>query len=937
MSSKKYPVNLPQTSFSMKADLAQKEPVWLESWAKADLYRKALAARAGSAKYILHDGPPYANGPIHMGHALNKTLKDIIVRYKTLAGFQAPYVPGWDCHGLPIEQALLKELKISKKEAAADPVAFRKKCREFVLRMVEVQKKDFVRLGILGDWDNPYITMEPPYASKIVEAFIRLYQQGYIYKGLKPVYWCLHCETALAQAEIEYKEKTSPSIYVAFPIEGKPDYSVLIWTTTPWTLPANRAAVVHPKAVYAVIELDDGRRVIVAERLKDRLAQLLGGRFSGETFTAAQMSGWTLASPLAKRSVPVIADEEVSLEEGTGIVHSAPGHGDIDFLWGQRFKLEVASPVNETGAFTPEAGWAELTGRRVSEEETTRLLLSLLGQRLLSSSTTTHSYPHCWRCKNPVIFRATEQWFLSIEHNDLRRKILAAIEETAWLPPGSKERIRSMVGLRPDWCLSRQRIWGAPIPILYCKSCNRINDEKKLFEVLVAKIAAEGEDFWFDPAGVFLNDLGERFPCACGSRQFVRDANILDVWMDSGVSWFAVAQAQEALAYPADIYLEGSDQHRGWFQTSIITAAALTGRAPYRAVYTNGWVLDEQGRAMHKSLGNVVSPQDIVQKWGADVLRLWAASTASIEDVRISPRLMELYADHYRKLRNTLRFILGNCHGFDPHRHGVPTWDHLERFERWALSDLNGVIKECREGYETQDFPRVLRALLKFSIHDLSNFYFDISKDRLYTFKPDDPDRRATQSVLFVIGHYLIAMLAPICPFTAEEAYAELLALCSQREPAMLANVKLPFPEAAHLLKFPIACADWDDDDLKQQTPIILAIRETVHKKLDEMRKDGILGSSLQAKVAVEVSRKNYGVLRLWQSFLSTVLMVSDVDLKEGPVDDDKSAVTVSKTEGAKCERCWIYHPSVGSDPRDPNLCPKCVSVLYAKEAVGEK
>lgn len=930
---KQYPVNLPQTAFSMRADLPQKEPVWLDSWAKAGLYRKTLEARKEGQQFILHDGPPYANGAIHMGHALNKVLKDIVNRYKNLSGYRTPYIPGWDCHGLPIEQALLKELKISKKEAMADPVRFRAKCREFALKMIHIQKQDFMRLGILGDWDNSYATMDQAYTAKIVDAFVRLYQDGYVYKGKKAVLWCIFCETALAAAEVEYQNKASASIYAAFPVvsghSGKGGYFVGVWTTTPWTLPANRAVCVNPKATYAVLTLPDGRHIVVAQSLQDKLVKLWGAKPGKEKFTAKEMLSWKLASPLAKLEVPVISDDSVSLEEGTGLVHTAPGHGEIDFEWGKKFKLPIVCPIDATGRFTDEAPWPELVGQRVSEEDTTKLLLNLLGDQLLRTETIQHSYPHCWRCKNPLVFRATEQWFMNIEHSDLRQRILKAIENTRWVPEGSQERIKAMVEQRPDWCLSRQRIWGVPIPIVYCEGCGKANGSQSIMRAISDKVEREGVDFWFEPKGLFLKELGERFPCPdCSGKNYQKDQNILDVWLDSGVSWLAVVEGQ-GLGFPADLYLEGSDQHRAWFQTSLITSVALKSVPPYRAVYTNGWVLDDRSRAMHKSLGNVVSPQEIVAKWGADVLRIWAAGSTAAEDARISPKLMEQHAERYKKFRNTLRFMLGNLHGFNPHEHGVKSYESLDRLERWALMNLSGLIEECRNSYESYDFPRVLRSLTEFAIHDLSNFYFDISKDRLYTFKEGDPDRRATQSVLFVTLHHFLTLMAPILPFTAEEAWLEMLGLLKERSPVMLLNVKFEFSDSCQLGRFPMACADWAGDDLKKETPPLLSLREDVHKKLDVLRKEGALGSSLEAKVGIEASSALHQTLQNWESLLPSVLVVSQIELREKPDLDGRAVVTVLKAEGKKCARCWCYHAGVGDDLRDPNLCAKCIRVLF--------
>ncbi|MBI4369715.1 MAG: isoleucine--tRNA ligase [Elusimicrobia bacterium] len=926
-----YPVNLPQTPFSMKADLAKKEPLRLKAWQESCLYEHLQEARSKRPIFMLHDGPPYANGPIHMGHALNKILKDMVVRYKTHAGFRAPYVPGWDCHGLPIEQALLKELRISKKEAMAKPVWFRQQCRDFVHRMLELQRTDFIRLGVLGDWFKPYVTQEAPYTARIVEAFIELFQKGYIYQGLKTVQWCLYCETALAAAELEYQEKTSSSIFVVFPIVGKKGYSLTVWTTTPWTLPANRMVMVNPEIFYAAIELSDGRKVISAEALAAGLAQRWKGKVTSERWSAQEMTQWKVQSPLAKQEVGVYAEAEVSATDGSGLVHSAPGHGDIDFIWGRKHGIKVASPVDASGRFTDEAPWAELQGKRVDDPETTKELLRLLGHQLLERADIRHSYAHCWRCKNPVIFRATEQWFLNIEHEGLRERIVNAIDETSWLPEVSRGRIRSMVEQRPDWCLSRQRIWGAPIAILECRSCGEVNRHSDLFRAIVEKIHAEGEDFWFDPESVFMGELGKKFPCQkCGKTDFVRDPNILDVWMDSGVSWYAVLKTNPELSYPSDVYLEGSDQHRGWFQTSIITAVALTGQAPYKTVYTNGWVLDDQGRAMHKSLGNVVSPQQIIAKWGADVLRLWAASASSTEDVRISERLMELHGETYKKLRNTLRYMLGNLYGFNPQKDAVADVKDMEPLERWALANLAQAVDACRKHYENYDFPAVLRTVVKFTIHDLSNFYFDISKDRLYTAKADDPARRATQTVLFVNLHYLLTMLAPVLPFTAEEGWEELGKKLGSREPVMAANVNLEFPIFCQETKFPMACADWAQNDLlSTQAPALLELREEVHKQMDGLRKNGTLGSSLEAAVKVQVSPEKLKLIEPWKPWLASFLVVSQAEVVSAATSNGHWHIEISKAPGAKCARCWTYRESVGQNSQAPDLCSRCAQVVF--------
>ena len=930
----------------MKADLPKREPALLEYWEGIKLYDKLLETHKQSAKFILHDGPPYANGPIHMGHALNKTLKDIILRYKSFCGFQTPYTPGWDCHGLPIEQALLKELKIGQKDARKDPVAFRKKCREFVLSMLEVQRDDFKRLGLIGDWAHPYITMELPYAAKIVEAFLKLYEKGYIYKGLKPVFWCINCETALAHAEIEYTDKSSPSIYVRFDVTepANKKLSLVIWTTTPWTLPANRAVCVHPKATYRVLTQEKGDHdLVVLDNLAEKLAKLFSAKITDQTYKGEELGRWKVTSPLApasKNPVPVIYDEGVELGEGTGIVHIAPGHGEEDFRLSKKFKnlnIEVASPVNSDGHFTEEVGNPNLAALRISEEKTKEKIFEELGTRLIHEDKIQHSYPHCWRCKKPVIFRATEQWFLNIEHENLRERILKAIEQTAWLPPTSKERIKSMVESRPDWCLSRQRIWGAPIPILYCKPCGYERNQDagqgaQMNQAIVKYISEKGEDAWFDPTSDFLSALGKQFPCPkCQSQEIVADTNILDVWMDSGISWFSVLESNEEKP-PADLYLEGSDQHRGWFQTSIITSCALNNQAPYKAVYTNGWVLDDQGRAMHKSLGNVVSPQNVVRSWGADILRLWASSAESLEDVRVSDRLMTAHAENYKKIRNSIRYMLGNLADFSPHEHGIGSYEKLEQTERWALLKLYDVITGTRAAYDQFGFSKVLHSIIEFSVHDLSNFFFDISKDRLYTFAPNDPDRRATQSVLYVIAHNYLRMLAPILPFTCEEAWQELAKSLKSKEPIVLCNVKLEFPQSIHLGTYPLACADWNNEALAADIKVLTEIRSLVNQNLDLARKNQGLGSSLAAKVEIASPEKIDKILQAWESRLPTIFLTSYVEVKKHP-DNNKTdcVVTISKAEGKKCARCWIYHIGVGDDPRDPDLCAKCALFVLGK------
>ncbi|MEK6543241.1 MAG: isoleucine--tRNA ligase, partial [Elusimicrobiota bacterium] len=773
-------------------------------------------------------------------------------------------------------------------------------------------------------------------ASRIIEAFVRLYQKGYVYKGKKTVFWCASCETALAQAEVEYAQKSSPSIYVAFDValpQEKADagYALLIWTTTPWTLPANRAVAVKPDGTYVALKGTDGKKYIVLAELADKVSALLGTERTSESYPATTLTTWKVKSPLADQDVPILPDPAVSIEDGTGLVHTAPGHGAEDFALGQRFGLEAACPVDGRGLFTEDTPFQELLHKSVTHPDTTRLLFSLLGKRLLKETAIQHSYPHCWRCKKPIIYRATPQWFLNMEHKRLRAEVIKAIGKTGWLPEASQERIKSMVETRPDWCLSRQRLWGAPIPILYCQACGDVNDTPGLFEHILAEFRVKGEDFWFAPDGAFLADWGQRFPCPkCKGKELLRDPNILDVWMDSGVSWLAVCKSNDTLTYPADFYLEGTDQHRGWFQTSIITAVALTGQAPYKTVFTNGWVLDDQGRAMHKSLGNVVSPQDIIKQWGADILRLWAASTESLVDVRVSPRLMDAHAENYKKIRNTIRYMLGNLCDFKPHGNGIKDLADLERLERYPLAKLNATIAKVNKAYTDNDFPGVLRALLDFSVHDLSNFYFDISKDRLYTFAVDDPDRRATQSVLFTILHCYVRMLAPILPFTAEEAWQRILNIMDCKDPLTLCGIALDAAESVHLTRLPQWQKPWENAAIVADLDMIGTLRTTVNQRMDVMRKEGVLGSSLEAQVTLTVPQSKYHTLASWEGLLPTIFIASEVVLAPGDkIIDDAIAIDIAKAKGNKCQRCWIYHECVGDDAREPGLCSKCIHVLF--------
>ncbi|MHB2026591.1 MAG: isoleucine--tRNA ligase [Elusimicrobiota bacterium] len=935
-------LNLPQTEFPMRGDLPKREPGILEFWAKINLYRKMRThqdSRPNSQGcFLLHDGPPYANGHTHIGHALNKILKDMTVKSRSLMGFASPYIPGWDCRGLPIETALLKEMKISKR-GIKDIPAFRRSASEFAERFIAIQKKEFMRLGCVGDWETPYKTMSREYEAKVLEAFRRLYAKDYIYRGLKPVYWCVTCETALAEAEIEYKDKTSPSIYAAFPIlksaiKELAGAEAMIWTTTPWTLPANRAVALNPDLKYVLISKGN-RKFIVAETRAEFIKKLIGADgASASAWSGAELTGthnspnnaqhqyklpYKTSAEMPEVPGPLIRTDYVTAEDGTGLVHTAPGHGPDDYQTGITFGLDIYSPVDASGCYNDQAP-EFLRNLKVFPEGNEAVIADLEKRGLLlARENIQHSYPHCWRCKNPVIFRATEQWFMKIAPApNGRSKLADAINTVNWMPEASKSRISSMVENRPDWCLSRQRVWGTLIPVLYCAKCSTPINDERVFRAIEDAVRREGDAFWFENPGSELaagsrgflpHDL--RCPDAfCGGRTFRRETDVLDVWMDSGASWFAVLgrNAEKPQDAPvADLYLEGSDQHRGWFQSSLVLSAALAGRAPYKSVLTHGFVLDERGRAMHKSAGNVVSPQDVIDKMGADVLRLWVAFADYGDDVRISDKLLEVPSEAYRKFRNTARYLLGNTFDFQPAKDAV-AFENLPELEKYVLIRLIALQKEIQEDYQNFRFRAAARKLIDFCAFDLSAFYLDIVKDRLYTFPATHPARRAAQTVMAECLTRLLLLAAPILSFTAEEAWQSGPKAWNQGDSVFLADLPLETRDGG------TASTNFTIQDRWKK---IRAARAAVQKILEEARTAKKIGSSLQAAVALSGGDAALLNAEAW----SEILLVSQVSLHGGA---GELQIVVSTIPTLKCARCWRYPKDVGAFPEHPELCGRC-------------
>lgn len=914
-------LNLPKTDFPMRGQLPQREPRILEYWKEIDLYTQAQDLTKGREQFILHDGPPYANGDIHLGHTLNKVIKDMIVKSKSMQGYDAPYVPGWDTHGLPIENKAIEQVGLDAQ--TKDVLGFRKACHDYAMSYVHIQKEQFKRLGVRGDWENPYLTLSPEFEAEEIGVFGAMAQKGYIYKGLKPVYWCPHDVTALAEAEIEYGEERSPSIYVKFPVkDGKGKVAedrtyFVIWTTTPWTLPANLAVALHKDVTYVVAKYGEDH-LIIAKDLVEAFGEATGmGMPEGivKEVLGADLEYVEASHPFYDRTSLVILGDHVTLESGTGVVHTAPGHGQEDYVVGQKYGLDILSPVDDYGKMTAEG----LVG--LSTDEANKVIGSWLEEKglLVHLSFITHQYPHCWRCKTPTLFRSTPQWFASID--GFRQAALEAIQnDIVFTPEWGRERIFNMVRDRSDWTISRQRTWGVPIPVFYCQGCDYIVMEEGTIARIQDIVREKGTDAWFAMAEKDL--LPEGYTCPkCGSSHFEKETDIMDVWFDSGSSHQGVLKIRPELRWPADLYLEGSDQHRGWFNSSLSTSVAMTGKAPYKGLLTHGFLVDEQGRKMSKSLGNGVDPLEVIEKQGADILRLWVSSTDYRSDVSVSPNILKQVADAYRKIRNTFRYILGNLHGFDPAQDRVAFADMVP-LDQWILMKTKDLVTEVTRAYNAYEFHVVYREIFNFCNLDLSAVYFDIIKDRLYSEPTESRARRSAQTVLYDIGLTLVRLLAPILAFTTEEVFTH-LDVADKPDSVQL----MGWPDFSDLTLSEDFVAKWDR---------LLDIRDEVAKPLEVARRDKVIGNSLDAQVLLSLPAEDAALLDQLGMSLEDFLIVSQAhvvderDLQDPWASEDISGllVQVSHAAGNKCPRCWKYTEDIGQDAQDPDICARCAGVL---------
>jgi isoleucyl-tRNA synthetase len=927
-------INLPKTDFPMKADLPQNEPKMLARWEELRIYEVIRESRKGAPLYVLHDGPPYANGPVHLGTAMNKCLKDFIVKSKTMAGFDAPYIPGWDCHGLPIE--IKVDEKLGGKKLQMDPLTVRKICREYAEKFLNLQRSQFKRIGVFGRWEEPYVTMSPEYEAAVVGTLFSFFEKDAIYKGLRPVYWCIHDRTALAEAEVEYEMHTSPSVWVKYRMRSNPsdvdpalagkDVSTIIWTTTPWTLPASMAVAFHPDEEYVAVTTNDGI-YIVAEKLLKETAEKCGfteldviARFPGRKLEHTKYQHPFL--PWEERQIAGVLAEYVTMDQGTGAVHTAPSHGADDFYTGVKYKLDQTCNVDSSGHLVQ--GLQEYKGETVFDANPK--IVELLKSRgvLLHHEKIEHSYPHCWRCHNPVIFRATEQWFISMESNmdgkgtTLRQRSLEETKKVKWDPAWGEERIGNMFATRPDWCISRQRVWGVPIAVFFCGEKHILNDPK-VHKAVVDLFAKEGADAWYRTPAEAIVPAGTKCP-KCGDTKFEKEMDIIDVWFESGSSYLSVQSNEEDFPWPSDMYLEGGDQYRGWFHSSMLCAIGAKNSTPYKSVITHGWTLDDEGRAQSKSLGNTTDPVEVAEKMGGEIIRLWASSVDFREDVVGSGKLMQQVAENYRKIRNTFRYMLGNLSDFDPAKNAVAFTD-MESIDRYMLQRTTEMASQVRRWYEDFQFHKVYQQLLTFCTVDLSAVYFDILKDRLYTSAPNSKARRSGQTALWKIGETLVRLAAPVMSFTSDEIWQYLPAVKDR-------------PKTVHVAKFwtPAEITGGADEDaqLKSDWETILRSRDEVNKALDNARNNKQIGGGLEAKVIVDAPGSVFPVLERYAEQLRYVYIVSAVELKKGAETNGTGTVkvTVERAPGTKCERCWNYSTHVGEYANYPTVCERCAKVL---------
>ncbi|MBW1914710.1 MAG: isoleucine--tRNA ligase [Deltaproteobacteria bacterium] len=922
-------LNLPKTKFPMKANLVNKEPEMLKKWETEGLYHTIRKLSKGKKRYMLHDGPPYANGNIHMGHALNKILKDIIVKSKQMAGFDVPYVPGWDCHGLPIE--LMVDKKLGPKKRDMTLVQVRQECREYAKKYIVVQREEFKRLGVFGEWENPYLTMNYNYEAAIVRELGKFAVNGSLIRSKKPVYWCKSCQTALAEAEVEYDDHSTPSIFVKFPMisdisKELPSLydrkvSVVIWTTTPWTIPANLAIALHPDLPYVAVDIGNDEVIIIAEGLAKTCRDKFDFEIFNilETFSSGKLAGMNTKHPLYDRESVIVLAPYVTLEAGTGCVHTAPGHGREDYETGLNYNLDVYSPVDDKGVFTKDVEF--FAGQEVFESN--RAVIEKLKEvgSLIMEEKISHEYPHCWRCKKPIIFRATEQWFISMEEGNLRENALEAIKGVSWIPDWGLDRIYAMIKNRPDWCISRQRSWGVPITVFFCKDCGQMVISQEIIDHVAAMVEQSGADVWFAETEERLVPQGTCCP-DCGSAKLRKETDILDVWFDSGVSYSAVMEHRDYLDSPSDLYLEGSDQHRGWFHSSLLCSIGTRGIPPYRSVLTHGFVVDGKGKAMHKSVGNVIAPEALIKKYGAEIIRLWVAGEDYRDNIRISEEILQRLTEAYRRIRNTCRYLLGNLDGFDAKKGTVVPYEQMDELDRWALNRLQELNARILRAYDEFEFHQVFHTLHNFCVIDLSSFYLDIIKDRLYVSPPESRARRSAQTVMNEILNVVVRLMAPVLSFTADEIWQ----FMDDTNKA----------SSVHTCEFIPVKEEFINSELAEKWEEILKVRKEITKVIEVARKDKVIGHSLDVSLILGLSSELEDMLTPYKDQLRSIFIVSSVRiLPEAEIDGGSQSeeikglkIKVESSIDAKCERCWIYDPTVGQDKSHTTICERCSGAL---------